>query len=129
MIAVVLLGIAIAAIVGSNSAYTQATAQAGQLSTAEFLTEQVRELTAMISDINDIEALDGAVYNPVIDSQSRQLTGFGGYSQTVTVENVTANDFQLVVADGSSHFVRITVRVLYNNSEIIKTSWIRSKIL
>jgi hypothetical protein len=57
------------------------------------------------------------------------LTGFTGYSQTVTVENVSVNNFQQVVADHSSDFIRITVRVLYNNSEIIKTSWIRSEML
>ena len=122
-----LLGIAIAAIVGSNSAFTQATAQAGQLSTAEFLAEQIRELTAMISDLSGLEALDGAVYDPVIDSQSRQLTGFTGYSQTITVENVSVNNFEQ--ADPGSDFVRITVRVLYNNSEITKISWVRSKLL
>ncbi|MDD5135001.1 MAG: type II secretion system protein, partial [Phycisphaerae bacterium] len=94
LIAVMLLGIAIAAIVGSNSAFTQATAQAGQLSTAEFLSEQIRELTAMVSDIDGLEALDGAVYDPVIDSRGRELTGFDGYSQMVTVENVSVNNFE-----------------------------------
>jgi len=121
-----LLGIAIAAIVGSNGVFTQATAHAGQLSTAEFLAEQIRELTAMIPDIDDIKALNGT-YNPVIDSQRRPLTGFGGYSQIVTVENVSVNNFQL--ASPGSDFVRITVRVLYDNYEITKIIWIRSEML
>jgi hypothetical protein len=128
LIAVVLLGIAIAAIVGSNVTFTQATAQAGQLSTAEFLAEQIRELTATIRNIDDIKTLElEGPYNPVIDSQGRPLTGFDGYSQTVTVENVSVNDFQ--TPDPDSDFIRVTVSVLYNGSEITKISWIRSRVL
>jgi prepilin-type N-terminal cleavage/methylation domain-containing protein len=144
LIAVVLLGLAMVAIVASNAAFTQATAEAAQLSTAEFLIEQIRELTALLpaTDPNstgtfgpeevgialydDVDDFDGAVFNPVIDCQRRQLTGFSGYSQAVTVENVSANNFQQTVTDGSSDFVRVTVRILHQNNEIAKTSWIRS---
>ena len=126
----VLLGVAIAAIVGSNAAFTQQTAQAGQTSTAEFLVEQIRELTALlpVSDPNGggVYNFDGAAFNPPIDSRQRQLVGFSGYSQTVTVENVSVNNFQQTVADYSSDFVRVTVKIFYNNSEITKTCWIRS---
>jgi type II secretory pathway pseudopilin PulG len=125
LIVVVLLGLAMVAIVASNAAFTQATVQAAQLSTAEFLIEQIRELTALLP-YNDIDDFDGAVFNPPIDSQRRQLTDFSDYSQAVTVENVSANNFQQVVADHSSDFVRVTVKIFYNNSEIMNTSWIRS---
>ncbi len=145
LIVVVLLGLAMAAIVASNVAFTQATAQAAQLSTAEFLIEQIRELTALLpardpqtskevfgpeeADIvsyDDIDDFDGAVFNPVIDCQRRQLTGFSDYGQIVTVENVNASNFQQVVADHSSDFIRVTIKILYGNCEIMSTSWIRS---
>jgi hypothetical protein len=128
-----LLGVAIAAIVGSNAAFTQQTAQAGQTSTAEFLVEQIRELTALlpVSDPNgggvyNFDDANDGVFNPPIDSRQMPLTGFSGYSQTVTVENVSVNDFQQTVAPYSSDFVRVTVIISYNNSEIAKTCWIRS---
>ena len=124
LIAVVLLGLAMAAIVASNVAFTQATAQAAQLSTAEFLIEQIRELTALLL-YNDVDDFNGAVFNPPIDCQQRQLTDFSDYSQAVTVENLSAN-LQPPGPDPNSPFVRVTVRILYQNNEITKASWIRS---
>lgn len=123
--AVMLLGLAIAAIVASNIAYTQATAQAVQLSTAESLIEQIRELMALPL-YSDVNGFNGTVFNPPIDCQQRQLTDFSDYSQAVTVENVNANNFQQTVADPCSDFVRVTVRILYRNGEITRMSWIRS---
>jgi prepilin-type N-terminal cleavage/methylation domain-containing protein len=124
LIVVVLLGMAMAAIVASNVAFTQATAQAAQLSTAEFLIEQIRELTALLL-YNDVDDFNGAVFNPPIDCQQRQLTDFSDYSQAVTVENLSAN-LQPAGPDPNSPFVRVTVRILYQNNEITKASWIRS---
>lgn len=123
LIVVVLLGMAMAAIVASNVAFTQATAQAAQLSTAEFLIEQIRELTALLL-YNDVDDFNGAVFNPPIDCQQRQLTDFSDYSQAVTVENLSAN--LQPGPDPNSPFVRVTVRILYQNNEITKASWIRS---
>lgn len=130
LIAVVLLGIAIAAIVGSNSAFTQQTAQAGQLSTAEFLIEQIRELTALmpVNDPNQPNNISnfvaGSPFNPPIDSQKRPLANFSAYSQVVTMNYVTATNFQQT-AVGITDFVGITVKILYKGSEISQTKWIR----
>jgi len=123
LIVVVLLGMAMAAIVASNVAFTQATAQAAQLSTAEFLIEQIRELTALLL-YDDVDGFNGEVFNPPIDCQQRQLTDFSDYSQAVTVENLSAN--LQPGPDPNSPFVRVTVRILYQNNEITKASWIRS---
>ncbi|MFA6185781.1 MAG: type II secretion system protein [Phycisphaerae bacterium] len=129
LVAVVLLGIAIAAIVGSNAAFSLQTSQAGELSTAEFLIEQIRELTALmpVNDPNQVSiyGFDGDTFNPPIDGQRRPLANFSAYSQVVTVDYVNATNFQQIVADNSSDFVRITVKILYNGSEISQAKWIR----
>ncbi|MGB8226792.1 MAG: type II secretion system protein [Sedimentisphaerales bacterium] len=144
--AVMLLGLAIATIVASNIAYTQATAQAVQLSTAEFLVEQIRELTvqlpmrdpnsgtavfgpeeAGVALYDDVDDFDGASFKPPIDCQRKPLTDFSDYRQAVTVENVSDSNFLQTVPDYPSRdFVRVTVRILYKNSEITRMSWIRS---
>ena len=147
LVAVVLLALAITAIVASNAAYTQATSQAVQFSTAGFLVEQIRELSALfpmrdpvtgiaffgpepgeisIALYDDVDDFDGAVFSPPIDSQRKPLTDFADYSQSVTVQNVSKTNFRQTVADNSSDFVRVTVRIFYKNSEITNTSWIRS---
>jgi hypothetical protein len=117
--------------VGSNAAFTQQTAQAGELSTAEFLIEQIRERTALMpvndpnQPNNSIYSFDGDVFNPPKDGQGNPLTNFAAYSQVVTVDYVSATNFQQTVADNSSDFVRITVKILYNGSVISQTNWIR----
>ena len=55
LIAILLVGLAMAALMASNTAFTKANGAGTDLSTAEFLVEQIRELTALL---------------PVVDPQS-----------------------------------------------------------
>ena len=48
LIATILVGLAIAALLGANSSFTMANGVGTDMSTAEFLAEQIRELTAML---------------------------------------------------------------------------------
>ena len=52
LIAILLVGLAIASLVGANSAFTQSNGAGTDLSTAEFLLEQVRELTTLLPVID-----------------------------------------------------------------------------
>jgi len=45
----------------------------------------------------------------------------------VTVENVSASNFDTVVGDGLSDFFRITVTVSLNGNQLSSTSWIRAR--
>jgi len=125
LMAIVLVGIAIACLVAANSSFTRATGAGTDLSTAEFLIEQIRELTVMV-DYDDLYAFDGVSYSPPIDAGGEVLS-FTGFSQQITVENVSASNFEEVVSDHSSSFVRVTARVLLNSEEISSTSWIRAR--
>ncbi len=44
----------------------------------------------------------------------------------IEVDYVSATNFQQIVADNSSDFAGITVKILYNGSEISQAKWIRS---
>jgi len=146
LIAVVLVGLAIAALLASNSALTIANSEGAELSTAEFLSEQIRELTAMLNVVDpetgigtfgpeepnfisydDVDDFDGAVFSPPISADRSTLNDFSAFTQQVTVENVSASNFELVVGDHSSSFVRVTVRVLLNAREISSACWIRAR--
>jgi len=146
LIAVVLVGLAIAALLASNSALTIANSEGAELSTAEFLSEQIRELTAMLNVVDpetgigtfgpeepnfisydDVDDFDGAVFSPPISADRSTLNDFSAFTQQVTVENVSASNFELVVVDHSSSFVRVTVRVLLNAREISSACWIRAR--
>ena len=126
LFAIVLVGIAIASLVGANISFTKANSVGTNLSTAEFLIEQIRERTLSVV-YDDLYALDGANYSPPINVNGEVLNDFAAFSQQVTVENVSDTDFSLVVDDHTSSFVRITVRVLLNSREISSAGWIRAQ--
>jgi len=146
LIAVILVGLAIASLVAANSSFTKANGAGANLSTAEFILEQIRELTALLPVIDpetgtdifgpesaetvttydDLDDFDGANFSPPISTSREVLDNFAAFSQQITVENVNAANFEQVVGDHSSNFVRVTVRVLLNSQEVSSASWIRA---
>jgi len=146
LVATILVGLAIAALVTANGAFTIANGAGTELSTAEFLIEQLRELTALLPVVDpdtgaaifgpeepnlvsydDVDDFDGASFSPPIDAGRNALNNFPAYTQQVTVENVSAANFEQVVGDHDSNFVRVTVAVFLNSKQISSASWIRAR--
>jgi len=147
LIAIVLVGLAIVSLVAANISFTKANAAGRNLSTAEFLIEQIRELTTLLPVVDpntgdstfgpevgetlagydDLDDFDGASFAPPISSDRNVLSNFATFGQQITAENVSAANFEEVVGDHSSFFVRITVKVFLNSREISSTSWIRTR--
>ncbi len=145
---IILVGIAIAALLAANTSFTKANAAGTDLSTAEFLIEQIRELTtllpvidpetgyetfgseaeeASLADYDDLDDFDDKSFSPPISAGREVLNSLAAFSQQITVENVNAGDFAQVVGDHGSSFVRISVRVFLNSKEISSASWIRAQ--
>ena len=144
---IILVGIAIACLVATNISSTRANNIAMNLSTAEFLTEQIRELTTLLpvidpntgddifgpesgeilSGYDDVDDFDGANISPPISADRVALSDFSAFTQQVTVENVSAVNFEQVVADHSSYFVRVTVEILFNSEPLYSVNWIRTQ--
>jgi len=146
LIATILVGFAIAALVAANGALTMANGAGTDQSTAEFLAEQIRELTAMMAVVDpvtktatfgpeeaslvsydDVDDFDGAVFSPPIAANRTTLAEFAGFSQRVTVQNVSLSNLDQIVADHGSQFVRVTVQVFLNGRELCTASWIRAR--
>lgn len=148
LIAVVLVGLAIASLLTSNRALTQANGFAANLSTAEFLIEEIRELTmglevvdpeggtevfgaesdeTSLADYDDVDDFDGVCFSPPINAERSVLSGLSGFSQTVTVENVSAGGFEQVVSDHGSSFVRIIVTIELSGKQISSARWLRTR--
>jgi len=128
LIAIILVGLAIASLLGANLAFTRANGSGAQLSTAEFLIEQIKERTTLVSYAG-LPAFDDKTYsypNGPIGSNGEVLNDFANYSQQITVQNVSNVNFQTVVSDGSSNFVRITVKIFLSGKEIGSTCWLRA---
>ena len=146
LFATILVGLAVTALLVASSSMTIANGAGTDLSTAEFLIEQIRELTALLPVIDpqtefdvfgpeeadlayydDLDDFDGASFSPPIDANRNVLNNFAAFSQIVSVENVNPSNFDQVVADHSTSFVRVTVTVVLNAKEISSTGWIRAR--
>jgi len=146
LLAIVLIALAIAALVASSTSFTQITGSGAELSTAEFLIEQIRELTillpvidpdtgtttfgheeAALSQWDDLDDFDEADFSPPINADRTTLTDLLGYSQQITVENLNPSDFEQTIADHGSNFVKVSVKILLNSKEISSADWVRAR--
>ena len=148
LFAVLLIGVAIVSLLGANIALTNANSAGADLSTAEFLIEQIRELTTLLpvvdpqtatttfgpeagettlANYDDVDDFNGASFSPPVNNLGQAINQLSRFTQLVTVENVSAGNFQQTVAAHSSDFVRVTVQVSANSEEIASASWIRAR--
>lgn len=145
MISIVLVGLSITALVLASNSFTMANGAGADLSTAEFLIEQIRELTTMLPAVdedapthfgqeasggtyNDVDDFDGAVFSPPISAGMTVLNDFASYSQQVIVQKLNPSDLDQAVADTvDSAFFRVTVTIVQNDKQVSSASWIRAK--
>ena len=128
LIAIILVGLVIASLVAANSVFTRTNAVGTDLSTAEFLIEQIRERTivADYDDLYSLEHFDGVTFSPPINADGDDLNEFAAFSEQITVENVSEQNFEQVVGY-DSNFIRVTVKVFLNSREINSASWLRAR--
>ena len=125
LVAIIIVGVALVSLIAANNSFTTTNGYGVELSTSEFLIEQIREMTTLKA-YGDLHSFDEVIYNPPKNANGEDLTDFGAFSQQITVENVSASNFQTVVADGSTFFVRVTVAILLNSKPVSSASWIRA---
>jgi prepilin-type N-terminal cleavage/methylation domain-containing protein len=146
LMSVILVGLSVTALVVASNSFTMANGEGADLSTAEFLLEQIRELTAMlpvidpqsgtavfgpeetgVANYDDLDDFNGATFSPPIGSNRTVLNDLAGFSQHIVVQNVSQSNFSWVVANHGSNFVRITMTISLNNRQISSASWIRAR--
>ncbi len=147
LIAIVLVGIAIASLLAANSSFTRSNSAGTELSTAEFLLEQIKELTirlpvvdpnsgmttfgpeadeTTLADYDDLDDFDDAVFSPPISADRVTLNGFDAYTQQITVENVSGGNFEQVLTDHGSFFIRVTAKVFFGSKQVVSADWVRA---
>jgi prepilin-type N-terminal cleavage/methylation domain-containing protein len=127
MVAMVLLGTAILALLMSNQSFSQTNGAGLKMSTAEFLTEQIREqtVTMTFTTLTGTFTATTKTYSPPHDSQGNTLTTYSGYSQKIKGQYVSATDLHTISGSATS-FYKITVEIDLNNEIISSASWLRA---
>ncbi len=126
LFAVMLIGLVIAAIAASSGAFTMANAFGVDLSTAEFLIEEIRELTAN-TPFADLMTLVGDHTwpndNVTPAPTAAEIQAFSVYTQQVGIE-YCGSEFG---ADNND-FARLTVTILKNGQPVSDANWIRANL-
>lgn len=128
LFAAMLLGLVIAALAAASGAFTMSNGYGVDLSTAEFLIEEMRELTANVDFDTLLTSYDGQTFNPPKDVSNSDMTDFSEFSQQVEIVRVQSGNFDQIDASGTSDFARVTVTVSKAGQPISSTSWIRANI-
>ena len=126
LFAAMLIGLVIAALAVSSGAATMVNGAGIDLSTAEFLIEEIREQTTTV-DFDGVLTYNGNTYNPPIDISGASMAEFSGFSQQITVEYVNPSNLNQV-SGTATEFVRVTVTITKNNRPISTASWIRAQL-
>lgn len=127
LFAAMLLGLVIAALAAASGAFTMANGYGLDLSTAEFLIEEVRERTANESFDNLLTNYSGQTFNPPKDVTAADMPEFSEFTQQVDIDYVQANNLSQVSAVATD-FIRVTVTVTKNGKPVNSTSWIRAQM-
>jgi prepilin-type N-terminal cleavage/methylation domain-containing protein len=131
LFAVVLVGMAIAGLTMSSFAYTQSNGAGADLATAEYLIEQIHEMTATMT-VDQIYAYGGTGTNwrtafvPINANGVALGTSFSAWKQQLRVEKLQ-KDLSTADTGTTPQFYRISVRSLKNNSPVATQSWIRAR--
>lgn len=122
LVAILLVGLAVASLVAANISFTKVNAAGADVSTAEFLLEQIRERSALTA----FDDLTSQTFSPPVNVDGEVLTDFTSYSQEVVVENVEPSNLE-VPAGSATDFLRVTVKVYLNSRELDSAAWIRTR--
>jgi prepilin-type N-terminal cleavage/methylation domain-containing protein len=132
LIAVILVGMAIAGLTGANYAYSEANGAGTDISTADYVIEQIHEMTAAMT-VDQIYAYGGtgtawrsAIHPPVNAAGASLGTAFSAWSQQLKVEKLQ-KDLTTPDTGTTPDFYRITVRALKNGKEVSSATWLRTR--
>ena len=127
LFAAMLIGLVIAAIAVSSSASTMVNGVGLNMSTAEFLIEEIREQTASMT-FDEVVIYTASPINPPIDLSGAPMAEFSAFSQQVTVEYLNPANLEQVSASPPTDFIRVTVTITKNNVPVGSASWIRAQL-
>ncbi len=119
----VLLGVALAAVMGAVNWGVRSSGKGAELTRAVFLAQELRERTLNL-DFDNVAALDGLSFFPPIHSHGGVISGMTDWGQSISVEYRSPNDPSQTVSPGSSDLLYVRVEVVRNGTPRLTTGWL-----
>jgi prepilin-type N-terminal cleavage/methylation domain-containing protein len=146
MVAIMLIGTGIVALLGASMAGTRSTDAGKKMSQAVFLAQEIREWTLRLpfSDqdeadvdkppgpdgtspqqfVDDLDDLMDVTYSPPRDGQFGAIADMTAWSETITLTWRDPTSLDTVVADGASDVIHVHLSVAHAGKQVLETSWI-----
>jgi type II secretory pathway pseudopilin PulG len=137
-----IVGIGVLAMLQLLAAGTTSNSAGAEMTTALNLAKGIRELSLglafaddnqptnwgaeageTIGTYDDIDDLDGKVFNPPIDAMRITLGDYANWEQRVVVQSVDPDRITVAVPNGTSPASRITVTINRNGGKVCDISW------
>src|SRR3954447_13041184 len=113
----VIVGVGFMGMLQLLAAGTASNIQGIEHTTAINLAKNVREMSLKMK-YAQLGALNGKTYNPVIDSQGKAVSGYGGWAQVVSVHPVDPNRVTLEITDSTPVALCCSVSVTHNGRQV-----------
>jgi hypothetical protein len=137
-----IIGIGVLAMLQLLAAGTASNSAGAEMTTALNLAKGIREMCTglafaddnqpthwgseageTIATYDDLDDLDGKIFNPPIDALKITLPDYAAWEQRVTVQSVDADRITIPVPNGTSPATRITVSIFRNGQRVCDISW------
>lgn len=127
MLAVMIVGIGIAALMQVFTTGTMVNQYGDQLSKAVFLAEELRSMTDDVAYFDDVAAFDEQSFSGV-DSNGDPVAGLDDFQQSFVVVELYPINFTKAnpIGSGPEELLRLTVNVSHNGNPVTSMSWLRS---
>jgi len=147
MLAAVLIGVGVVAVMVAVASGTKVNAAGANITRACYLAQEIREWTLMLpfsdrdpadqdnppgpdgSDpqVDDLDDLIDVTYSPPRDATGNVLTDLPGWSQQIALEWKDPDSLQTTVAAGSSDVIRVAVTIHSHGRPVLNTGWLVSR--
>jgi prepilin-type N-terminal cleavage/methylation domain-containing protein len=145
LIAAVLLGVCVAALMVSARSATQVNAAGNDVTQATYLLQEIREWTLKLpfseanpafadsapgpdgsdtaGSVDDLDDMMNVTYCPPRDARGSPIAGMGDWAQVVKMEWRDPASVLAKVADGSSDMVWVTVTIRQGGADVVSSGW------
>ena len=150
LMAALVMGVGLTAIMGALRSGTQVNTYATDVSQAVFLAQELRECTAhlsfsdpdseqqdnppgldeaSISLADDLDDYNHQAFSPPVSSIGDSLTDMSRWSQAIDITWKDDNDIATNVSDGASDTAYVKVTIRHDGQVVLTTGWIVSRQL